>query len=140
MKHVASPPSLQQPDEPVDWWAWSDQAFAEAGASSRCVLLSIDYAACHRCHVMVHESFENPAFAAVMNELSVNIKTDRGERLMVRSSTSTTSPTVAWKSYSPVRPRNPSGRPLSATGPDGDLGRLPRSEWTAARHGPESIS
>lgn len=80
LKHAASPYLLQHRDNPVDWWEWSDEAFAQARASDRPVLLSVGYAACHWCHVMAHESFENPAIAAVMNELFVNIKVDREER------------------------------------------------------------
>jgi uncharacterized protein YyaL (SSP411 family) len=80
LKQAASPYLLQHCDNPVDWWEWSDDAFAEARASDRPVLLSVGYAACHWCHVMAHESFENPAIAAVMNELFVNIKVDREER------------------------------------------------------------
>ncbi|WP_248309971.1 thioredoxin domain-containing protein [Bosea sp. WAO] len=80
LKHAASPYLLQHRDNPVDWWEWSDEAFAEAKASRRPVLLSVGYAACHWCHVMAHESFEDPATAAVMNELFVNIKVDREER------------------------------------------------------------
>ncbi|MBN9441956.1 thioredoxin domain-containing protein [Bosea sp. (in: a-proteobacteria)] len=77
---AASPYLLQHRDNPVDWWEWSPEAFAEAKRSNRPVLLSVGYAACHWCHVMAHESFENPATAAVMNELFVNIKVDREER------------------------------------------------------------
>ncbi|WP_186420470.1 thioredoxin domain-containing protein [Bosea sp. CS1GBMeth4] len=80
LKHAASPYLLQHQNNPVDWWEWTAEAFAEARASDRPVLLSIGYAACHWCHVMAHESFENPAIAAVMNELFVNIKVDREER------------------------------------------------------------
>lgn len=80
LAHAASPYLLQHKDNPVDWWEWGDDAFAEARRSGRPVLLSIGYAACHWCHVMAHESFENPAIAAVMNELFVNIKVDREER------------------------------------------------------------
>lgn len=80
LKHAASPYLLQHQDNPVDWWEWSEEAFAQARASNRPVLLSVGYAACHWCHVMAHESFENPAIAAVMNELFVNIKVDREER------------------------------------------------------------
>lgn len=78
--NAASPYLLQHKDNPVHWWEWSDEAFAEAKASGRPVLLSVGYAACHWCHVMAHESFENPATAALMNELFVNIKVDREER------------------------------------------------------------
>lgn len=80
LTHAASPYLLQHRDNPVDWWEWSEEAFAEAKASRRPVLLSVGYAACHWCHVMAHESFEDPATAAVMNELFVNIKVDREER------------------------------------------------------------
>ena len=77
---AASPYLLQHRDNPVEWWEWSPEAFAEARRSNRPVMLSIGYAACHWCHVMAHESFENAATAAVMNELFVNIKVDREER------------------------------------------------------------
>lgn len=77
---AASPYLLQHKDNPVHWWEWSDEAFAEARRSGRPVLLSVGYAACHWCHVMAHESFESEATAAVMNELFVNIKVDREER------------------------------------------------------------
>lgn len=80
LEHAASPYLLQHSDNPVHWWEWGKEAFAEARASGRPVLLSVGYAACHWCHVMAHESFENPAIAAVMNELFVNIKVDREER------------------------------------------------------------
>lgn len=77
---AASPYLLQHKDNPVDWWEWTPEAFAEARCSNRPILLSIGYAACHWCHVMAHESFEDAATAAVMNELFVNIKVDREER------------------------------------------------------------
>lgn len=80
LKDAASPYLLQHKDNPVDWWQWEPAAFAEARASNRPILLSIGYAACHWCHVMAHESFEDAATAAVMNELFVNIKVDREER------------------------------------------------------------
>ncbi len=75
-----SPYLLQHADNPVDWWPWCSEAFAEARASGRPVLLSVGYAACHWCHVMAHESFENEAIAGLMNALFVNIKVDREER------------------------------------------------------------
>ncbi len=76
----ASPYLLQHRDNPVAWWPWGPDAFAEAQRTDRPVLLSIGYAACHWCHVMAHESFEDDAIAALMNELFVNIKVDREER------------------------------------------------------------
>ncbi|MFI5099960.1 MAG: thioredoxin domain-containing protein, partial [Actinomycetes bacterium] len=75
-----SPYLLQHKDNPVDWQEWGDEAFAEARARNVPVLLSVGYAACHWCHVMAHESFEDDATAAVMNKRFVNIKVDREER------------------------------------------------------------
>jgi uncharacterized protein YyaL (SSP411 family) len=75
-----SPYLLQHADNPVDWWPWSDEAFAEARRRDVPILLSVGYAACHWCHVMAHDSFENADVAAVMNEHFVNIKVDREER------------------------------------------------------------
>ena len=75
-----SPYLLQHKDNPVDWWAWGPEALAEATRGDKPILLSVGYAACHWCHVMAHESFEDAATAAVMNELFVNIKVDREER------------------------------------------------------------
>jgi uncharacterized protein YyaL (SSP411 family) len=75
-----SPYLLQHKDNPVAWRAWGPEAFAEAKQAGKPVLLSVGYAACHWCHVMAHESFENDAIAGVMNQLFVNIKVDREER------------------------------------------------------------
>ena len=75
-----SPYLMQHKDNPVDWWPWGPEALAEAQRIGRPILLSVGYAACHWCHVMAHESFEDEATAAVMNELFVNIKVDREER------------------------------------------------------------
>ena len=75
-----SPYLLQHRDNPVHWYPWCEEAFEEARRTNRPVLLSVGYSACHWCHVMAHESFEDDATAAVMNELFVNIKVDREER------------------------------------------------------------
>src|SRR6478609_3866089 len=75
-----SPYLLQHADNPVDWQEWGTQAFEEARRRDVPVLLSVGYAACHWCHVMAHESFEDQAVAALMNEHFVNIKVDREER------------------------------------------------------------
>ena len=75
-----SPYLLQHADNPVDWYAWGEDAFAQARAEDKPVLLSIGYAACHWCHVMAHESFEDPQVAKVMNERFVSVKVDREER------------------------------------------------------------
>ncbi|MCI0543514.1 MAG: thioredoxin domain-containing protein [Actinobacteria bacterium] len=77
---ATSPYLLQHRDNPVDWWEWGPDAFAEARRRDVPVLLSIGYAACHWCHVMAHESFEDPETAELMNRLFVNIKVDREER------------------------------------------------------------
>ena len=77
---ATSPYLLQHADNPVDWWEWSDEAFAEAAQRDVPVLLSVGYAACHWCHVMAHESFEDPATAAQMNAGFVAVKVDREER------------------------------------------------------------
>ncbi|MDJ0907641.1 MAG: thioredoxin domain-containing protein [Woeseiaceae bacterium] len=75
-----SPYLLQHAENPVDWYPWSDEAFALARERGVPVLLSIGYSACHWCHVMAHESFEDEATAALMNKLFVNVKVDREER------------------------------------------------------------
>jgi uncharacterized protein len=80
LKDSTSPYLLQHADNPVDWWPWTGEAFAEAARRDVPVLLSVGYAACHWCHVMAHESFEDPATAALLNEHMVAIKVDREER------------------------------------------------------------
>src|ERR1700758_743698 len=80
LAHETSPYLLQHKDTPVDWWPWGPEALAEAKHNDKPILLSVGYAACHWCHVMAHESFEDAATADVMNELFVNIKVDREER------------------------------------------------------------
>ena len=80
LSDATSPYLLQHADNPVDWWPWGEEAFAEARARDVPVLLSVGYAACHWCHVMAHESFEDDATAALMNENFVSIKVDREER------------------------------------------------------------
>ena len=80
LAHETSPYLLQHKHNPVDWWAWGPEALAEAKQAGKPILLSVGYAACHWCHVMAHESFEDDATARVMNELFVNIKVDREER------------------------------------------------------------
>nr|BFE76428.1 thioredoxin domain-containing protein [Actinoplanes digitatis] len=77
---ATSPYLLQHKDNPVDWWPWSDEAFAEARKRDVPVLISVGYAACHWCHVMAHESFEDEAVARLVNDGFVAIKVDREER------------------------------------------------------------
>ena len=80
LKDATSPYLLQHAGNPVDWYEWSQEAFAEARRRDVPILLSVGYAACHWCHVMAHESFEDRATAELMNELFVNVKVDREER------------------------------------------------------------
>jgi hypothetical protein len=80
LANSTSPYLRQHAENPVDWWEWSDAAFAEARTRDLPIVLSVGYAACHWCHVIAHESFEDDAIAAVMNEHFVSIKVDREER------------------------------------------------------------
>jgi len=80
LESETSPYLLQHKDNPVDWYPWGKEAFDRAKSEDKPVFLSIGYAACHWCHVMEHESFENEEIAALMNELFINIKVDREER------------------------------------------------------------
>ncbi|MFF7873216.1 thioredoxin domain-containing protein [Streptomyces californicus] len=80
LAQTTSPYLLQHADNPVDWWPWSPEAFEEARRRDVPVLLSVGYASCHWCHVMAHESFEDDATAAYMNEHFVSVKVDREER------------------------------------------------------------
>ena len=76
----SSPYLLQHKDNPVDWYPWGEEALSRARDEARALLVSIGYSACHWCHVMAHESFEDPDIAAVMNERFVCVKVDREER------------------------------------------------------------
>ncbi len=78
--HETSPYLQQHAHNPVDWYPWGDEAFARAGAENKPILLSIGYSACHWCHVMEHESFEDEEVAMLMNDLFINMKVDREER------------------------------------------------------------
>ena len=72
-----SPYLRQHAENPVDWHPWGEEALARARAEDRPILLSVGYAACHWCHVMAHESFEDEATAKVMNDVFLNVKVDR---------------------------------------------------------------
>jgi len=78
--HETSPYLQQHAHNPVDWYPWEKEAFGRARAENKPVLLSVGDSACHWCHVMEHESFENEEIAKLMNELFINIKVDREER------------------------------------------------------------
>ncbi len=77
LSEAQSPYLLQHADNPVNWYSWSDEAFAAAKEQDKPIFLSIGYAACHWCHVMAHESFEDEAVAGLMNDTFINIKGDR---------------------------------------------------------------
>jgi uncharacterized protein len=83
VNHLASETSpylRQHADNPVEWYPWGEAAFSRAHQENKPILLSVGYSSCHWCHVMAHESFEDPEIAALMNELFVNVKVDREER------------------------------------------------------------
>src|SRR5919201_4882503 len=80
LAHETSPYLRQHARNPVDWYAWGAEALARARQLDRPIFLSVGYSACHWCHVMEHESFEDEATARLMNELFVNVKVDREER------------------------------------------------------------
>jgi uncharacterized protein YyaL (SSP411 family) len=80
LAEATSPYLLQHAENPVDWYEWGPEAFERAAAEDKPILLSVGYAACHWCHVMAHESFEDPETARLMNERFVNVKVDREER------------------------------------------------------------
>src|SRR5688500_7037499 len=80
LANETSPYLLQHVDNPVDWYPWGEEALERARAEDRPILLSVGYSACHWCHVMAHECFEDDDVARVMNERFVNVKVDREER------------------------------------------------------------
>ncbi|MBE78747.1 MAG: thioredoxin domain-containing protein [Balneola sp.] len=80
LKNEKSPYLKQHADNPVDWYPWGDEAFQKAKAENKPIFLSIGYATCHWCHVMAHESFEDPEIAELMNDAFINVKVDREER------------------------------------------------------------
>src|ERR1700752_3627119 len=80
LAHETSPYLRQHANNPVDWYPWSAEALARARELDRPIFLSVGYAACHWCHVMEHESFEDPATARLLNEAFVCVKVDREER------------------------------------------------------------
>jgi uncharacterized protein len=80
LKNETSPYLLQHAENPVDWYAWGEEALQKARTENKPIFLSIGYAACHWCHVMEHESFEDPNTAQLLNEHFVSIKVDREER------------------------------------------------------------
>ena len=85
LANETSPYLLQHADNPVDWYPWGPDALERAKRENKPILLSVGYSACHWCHVMAHESFEDPTVAEVMNRLFVNVKVDREERPRITS-------------------------------------------------------
>ncbi len=115
LRDATSPYLLQHADNPVAWFEWGDEAFAAAQESDRPVLVSVGYSACHWCHVMAHESFEDPATAALMNDLFVNVKVDREERPDVDALTMDATVTMTGQGGWPTTVfLTPDGRPFYA--------------------------
>ncbi|HDL65254.1 MAG TPA: thioredoxin domain-containing protein, partial [Proteobacteria bacterium] len=80
LRFEKSPYLLQHADNPVDWYPWGDEAFSKAKEENKPIFLSVGYSTCHWCHVMAHESFEDPAVAEILNRSFIPIKVDREER------------------------------------------------------------
>ena len=80
LKNQTSPYLLQHAENPVDWYPWGEEAFRRAEEEDKPVFLSIGYSTCHWCHVMAHESFEDPEIARILNRAFVSVKVDREER------------------------------------------------------------
>ena len=80
LQHETSPYLLQHAENPVDWYPWGPEAFEAARAQDKPIFLSIGYSACHWCHVMARESFEDPEIAALLNRYFISVKVDREER------------------------------------------------------------
>ena len=111
----SSPYLLQHADNPVDWFPWGDEAFAQAKETGRPLLVSVGYSSCHWCHVMEHESFSDQATAALMNELFVNVKVDREERPDVDALTMEACVTMTGQGGWPTTVfLTPDGRPFYA--------------------------
>src|SRR5260370_573387 len=114
LKNATSPYLLQHADNPVDWWPWSAGAFAAARERDVPVMLSVGYSACHWCHVMAHESFEDPQTAALLNENLVSIKVDREERPDVDAVYMTATQAMTGQGGWPMTVfMTPDGEPLS---------------------------
>ena len=112
---ATSPYLLQHASNPVDWYPWGEEAFAAARERDRPLLVSVGYSACHWCHVMEHESFSDPATAALMNELFVNVKVDREERPDVDALTMDACVTMTGQGGWPTTVfLTPDGRPFYA--------------------------
>ena len=133
---ATSPYLLQHQDNPVDWWPWSDEAFAEARRRDVPVLISVGYAACHWCHVMAHESFEDAQVARVVNDGFVAIKVDREERPDVDAVYMTATQAMTGQGGWPMTVfATPDGEPFfcGTYFPKGNFTRLLESVTTAWR-------
>ena len=128
LEYATSPYLLQHKNNPVDWWQWGESAFAEAARRDCPILLSVGYAACHWCHVMAHESFEDPEVADLMNTLFVNVKVDREERPDVDSTYMAATQALTGQGGWPMTVfLTPEGRPFYAGTyyPPQPMGNLP---------------
>jgi hypothetical protein len=130
LKNATSPYLLQHADNPVDWWPWSPEAFAAARERDVPVMLSVGYSACHWCHVMAHESFEDPQTAMLLNDNLVSIKVDREERPDVGSCSPSRRPGGRTGTGSTIRPAG--SRPRWPNKPEG-RGRAGMAPATSPR-------
>src|SRR5437773_1842445 len=134
LANQTSPYLQQHAANPVDWYPWGPEALERARREDKPILLSVGYSACHWCHVMAHESFEDPAVAAVMNRLFVNVKVDREERPDLDQ---------IYQSAHQMLAQRPGGWPLTmflspASAPRRNLRTLPISSCACARARPTS--
>ncbi len=139
---ATSPYLLQHADNPVDWWPWCDEAFAEARRRDVPVLISVGYAACHWCHVMAHESFEDEAIADVLNANLVAIKVDREERPDVDAVYMTATQAMTGQGGWPMTVfATPDGQPFfcGTYFPKVNFGRLLESVTTAWREQRDAV-
>jgi hypothetical protein len=142
LAEATSPYLLQHSENPVDWWPWSDAAFAEARRRDVPVLISVGYAACHWCHVMAHESFENEAVARLVNDDFVAIKVDREERPDVDAVYMTATQATTGQGGWPMTVfATPDGEPFfcGTYFPRPDFARLVRSVATAWREQRDAV-
>jgi uncharacterized protein len=142
LAEATSPYLLQHAENPVDWWPWSDAAFEEARRRDVPVLISVGYAACHWCHVMAHESFENEAIARLINDDYVAVKVDREERPDVDAVYMTATQAMTGQGGWPMTVfATPDGEPFfcGTYFPRPDFARLLRSVGTAWREQRDAV-
>ena len=115
LANESSPYLLQHAKNPVDWYPWGEEALAKAKAENKLMVISVGYAACHWCHVMEHESFEDSLVASIMNENFVSVKVDREERPDVDDVYMTAAQLISGRGGWPLNAITlPDGKPIFA--------------------------